>query len=271
MVPSMTTPFGGMLRSLRTSRRMSQLQLALEAEVSTRHLSFLETGKARPSREMVLVLASMLDLPLRDRNLLLEAAGFASAYRETSLDAPSMRDVRQAIEIILRQHEPFPAVVVDRHWNLRLVNRSFAMAHQAMVSGAPLVPYRLLPTPGPNMMRLLFAPDGFRPFMTNWEAVIRDLLPRLAREASADPEARVLVDQLLALPGVPRPREVLGHAPLVLPVELTLGGLTARMFTTITTLGTAQDVTLQELRIEVLHPADEASRSLLTQLLGAPG
>lgn len=270
IVSRMTTEFGAMLKSLRAARRMSQLQLATEAEVSTRHLSFLETGRARPSREMVLVLASMLDLPLRDRNLLLECAGFASAYRETRLEAPELRDVRQAIEIILRQHEPFPAMVLDRHWNLRMVNRGFSRAHQVMTGGTLIAPYQLVPSPAPNLMRLFFAPDGYRPFLRNWSDVVRDLLPRLMREASADPEARPLVDELMAMPGVPRLRDALVHAPVVLPVELSFGGLHARLFTTITTLGTAQDVTLQELRIEALHPADEDSRAVVTALLGSP-
>ncbi|PZR10479.1 MAG: transcriptional regulator [Archangium gephyra] len=260
----MNAGFGGLLKSLRTSRRVSQMQLSFDAEVSTRHLSFLETGKAHPSREMVLVLGSALDLPLRDRNLLLESAGFTAAYKETSLAAPEMAELLHAMQIIIRGHDPFPAMVMDRRWNIIMGNGGFAAAH-ALFTQQQFEPYVMLPEPRPNLVTALA--DSYRPFIRNWDRVVLDVLPRVEREAQGNVEILSLCNELWRRSGLQKDRDFKARAALVLPVEIALGDQTARLFSTITTLGTPQDVTTQELRIEVFHPADDASRRLLAPLL----
>jgi transcriptional regulator with XRE-family HTH domain len=255
-------PIGDMLRRWRAARHLSQLDLALEAEVSARHLSFIETGRAQPSRQMVLLLSSALDVPLRERNALLNAAGFAPAYRETGLDDPPMAEVRQALEMILRQHEPFPSVVLDRAWNMVMVNGAYAR-FLALLLGprGRLPPFRVLEAPRLNAVRLLFEPDGLKAAIGNWEAVARAILVRLQREAVGgdDPAIRALLDEVLASPHVPprwREPDLDARQALIIPVELGVGPDALRFFTTLTTLGSPQDVTLQELRIESFHAAD---------------
>src|SRR5882672_7085221 len=157
--------FGRLLRQWRARRRMSQLDLAVEAEISSRHVSFIETGRAQPSREMVLLLTDVLDVPLRDRNDLLTVAGYAPIYRETGLEVPAMAQVRRALDFILRQQEPYPALVLDRHWNVLKVNEGSARVQAIFLD--PKVVAGLGP---PNAMRLMFHPGGFRPFIVNWEA-----------------------------------------------------------------------------------------------------
>jgi transcriptional regulator with XRE-family HTH domain len=261
------TSVGALLRRWRTSRGMSQLALAHAAEVSPRHVSFLETGRARPSRQMLLVLGSVLDLPLRDRNALLLAAGFSSAYQETPLDQPRMAAMRGALELILRQHEPFGAVAMDRHWNVVMMNAGYARFVGALL-GVALPPFAVLPEPRPNALRLLFDPQGFRPHVVNWDEVARELLVRVHREAlwSGDPGTRRLLEDLLAAPGVPggwREPELERPPSLIVPVELRLAEATLRFFTTLTTLGAPQDITLQELRIESFHPADAETERVM--------
>lgn len=260
----MNAGFGGLLKTLRSARKVSQLQLSLDAEVSTRHVSFLETGKSQPSREMVLVLGSALDLPLRDRNLLLEAAGFTAAYKETQWAAPEMAELLHAMEIIIRAHDPFPAMVMDRRWNIVMGNHGFAAAHE-LFTQMKFTPYTLLPEPRPNLVTALA--HEYRPFIRNWERVVKDVLPRVEREAQGDVEILSQCDALWRQSGLQRDRDFTARAALVLPVEVALGDETARLFSTITTLGTPQDVTTQELRIEVFHPADDASRRLLAPVL----
>lgn len=256
-----------MLKHWRTARRKSQLELALDAQVSSKHLSFLETGRAKPSREMLLVLASALEMPLRDRNALLEAAGFAAAYRETALDAPAMKGIRHALELMLRRQEPFGAVVLDAHWDLLMCNRAYARLH-ALLGMEHVEPYRLLTSPRPNVLVDVLRPGAMRDAITNWAEVARAVAERVYPElaSSRDPAHRALLDAVTKFPGV---RELIGAVPeagrapsLVIPVEMRIGEMTARMFSTIATLGTAQDVTLQELRIESFHPADEETERL---------
>ncbi len=260
----MNTGFGGLLKSLRSARKVSQMQLSFDAEVSTRHVSFLETGRAKPSREMVLLLGSALDLPLRDRNLLLEAAGFSAAYKETPFAAPEMAELLHAMQIIIRGYDPFPAMVMDRRWNIIMGNSGFAAAH-ALFTQQRLPAYTLLPEPRPNMVSVLA--EAYRPFIRNWERVVVDVLPRVEREAAGNLEVLGLVNDLWRKSGLQKQRDLQPRAALVMPLEIALGDETARLFSTITTLGTPQDVTTQELRIEVFHPADEASRQLLAPLL----
>ena len=258
---------GALLRRWRTARRLSQLELALAAEVSPRHLSFLETGRSRPSRQMLLVLGSVLDLPLRERNALLLAAGFAGAYSETGLDEPRMAAMRQALELILRQHEPFGAVAMDRHWNVVMINEAYARLIGRLLGGAPPA-LTVVPPPRPNAMRLLFDRAGFRPHVENWEEVAREMLVRVQREAlwSGDPASRELLGDLLAAPGVPsdwRESDIEKSPSLVVPVVLRVGGTNLRFFSTLTTLGAAQDITLQELRIESFHAGDAETERVM--------
>jgi transcriptional regulator with XRE-family HTH domain len=259
---------GGLLRHWRAARRVSQLDLALDADVSSRHLSFVETGRAQPSREMVLRLAEALEVPLRERNALLLAAGFAPVYRETGLDAPEMAEARRAVEFILAQQEPYPAIVVDRHWNVLLAN---AAAGRFL----SLFPLADVPPP-PNAMRLLFHPRGLRPYILNWEEVAGGLIQRVHREAAGGPPdagTKALLAELLGYPGVPprwrTPELDKPPAPLV-TIVYGWGDRRLRFFSTVTTFGTPQDVTLQELRIECFFPGDDATRDALVGL-AAPG
>ena len=259
--------FGRLLREWRTRRRMSQLDLAVEAGVSSRHLSFVETGRAQPSREMVVLLANVLDVPLRDRNELLRAAGFAPIYRETDLEAPAMGQVRRALDFILRQQEPYPAIVLDRHWNILKANDA-----TMRLVGLLLDPKKTAAIGPPNAMRLMFHPDGFRPHIVNWEAATAALIQWLLRDVVSgfgDEQTRRLLDEVLAYPDVPRNWRTLdlgvSTAPF-LALGFRKGNVGFRYFTTLTSLGTPHDITLHELRVEAFFPADEATEAAAQRL-----
>lgn len=258
----MTTPaIGDLVRHWRTRRRWSQADLADQAEVSTRHLSCIERGRAQPSRQMVLVLASALDVPLRERNTLLRAAGFAPAYHETDLDAPQMAQVRLALELMLKNHEPFAAVVLDRQWNVLLANGPWRRVVEMLLG----------PGGGPdNLVRATFDPRGLRPFVANWEEVARSLLDRVRREALTDGDDGLmsLYDELAPALGPAPPHDWSRPPDLVIPVRLRVGDAVLSLFTTMTTLGTPTDVTLSELRIEQYHPADDATERWIRALFG---
>jgi transcriptional regulator with XRE-family HTH domain len=260
--------FGRLLRQWRARRRMSQLDLAVEAEISSRHVSFIETGRAQPSREMVLLLADVLDVPLRDRNGLLTVAGYAPIYRETGLETPAMAQMRRALDFILRQQEPYPALVLDRHWNVLKVNEGSAHVQEAFLD--PTAVTELGP---PNAMRLMFHPRAFRPYIVNWEATAASLIQWLHRDVLsgfADAETRGLLEELLSYPDVPRQWRTLdldaSTAPF-LAIEFRKDELDLRYFTTLTSLGTPHDITLQELRIECFFPADEATEETSRRLV----
>jgi len=259
---SSSTPeprFGQLLAGWRRMRAKSQLELAIEARVSPRHVSFVETGRSIPSREMVLALATALDVPLRERNALLLAAGYAPIYREAPLDAPELEAARHALALILEHQEPYPAVVMNRYWDVLDANEA-ARDFLGFLSGdaAPAAPL--------NVVRQMLRPDGLRPHVTNWEEVAESLVQRVHREALggvADERTRGLLAEVTAYPGVPArwrtfdPGVALG--PLV-PICFAKDDVVARYFSTVTTIGTAQDVTLQELRVECFFPADAATR-----------
>jgi transcriptional regulator with XRE-family HTH domain len=260
--------FGDVLRQWRVARQMSQLTLATEAEISTRHLSFLETGRAQPSREMVLLLAGVLDVPLRDQNVLLTAAGYASIYRETALGAPELSQVRRALGFILAQQEPYPALVVDRHWNLLMQNEGAGRLLALFLDPEEVA---LVPGP-PNVVRMTFHPQGLRRYIANWEALASPLIQQIHREAVGgvpDEGTRRLLEEVLSYPGVParwRTPDAKAHSAPFLPMVLRKGNLTVRYFSTIATLGTPQDITLQELRVECFFPGDEATEELARRL-----
>src|ERR671928_1768404 len=249
---------GTLLRDWRRRRRMSQLDLALLAGVSTRHLSFVETGRSRPSAEMVVQLAEHLDVPLRDRNTLLLAAGYAPAYAQRDLDEPEMGPVRGAIDRVLRGHEPFPAIVVDRHWGLVAQNR----AVPPLVAGAAA---HLLEPPV-NVLRLSLHPEGMAPRIVNLGEWRAHLLDRLGRQAvvSGDPALFALHEELAGYPGGEP-----GHVPdleagaIAVPLRLRAGDSELAFISTATTFGTATDVTLSELAIESFFPADEPTARAL--------
>jgi transcriptional regulator with XRE-family HTH domain len=253
---------GVMLRAWRTARGKSQLALALEAGVSSRHLSFVETGRSAPSREMVLTIAEALDVPLRDRNGLLEAAGFAAIYRETPLEAPPMNEVRIALAHILRASGPNPSLVVNRRFDVIMANEA---ALKVFAFFAP-------EWQGMNVIRMLLSFDGLRNAVANWHEVTGHVVRRTKRELTEsrtrEPEDEALLAELIAaeaslthsLPSAEHPAAVL------LPVKLRKPPVELDMFTTITTLGTPLDITLQELRVETMFPADDASREGLARL-----
>ncbi|MDX2034315.1 MAG: helix-turn-helix transcriptional regulator [Blastocatellia bacterium] len=269
--------FGQMLRRWRETRRVSQLDLALEAEVSSRHISFIETGRAQPSREMVLRLSGVLDVPLRERNALLYAAGFAPLYRETDLNDPQMEQARQALTLILDRMNPFGAIAFDRRWDVVMVNAAF-LRMIAPITGPEFQappPLTVIPPPRLNALRMLFDPAGWRPFIQNWETVARAALERAHREylQEQDPAMRETLDLALSSPGVPerwRQPDLAVAQDILIPVEMKFGDHTLRLFTTITSLGSAQDITLQELRIETFHPMDDATRALIMALAQPP-
>ncbi len=257
---SSSSGVGRMLRHWRTERRISQLDLALQAEVSTRHLSFIENGRAKPSRQMVLLLSSALEVPLRERNTLLLAAGYAPAYRETSLEDPMMAEVRLALQMILRQHDPFGAVVVNRHWDIVMASDSWRRMMAALgAAQCPSQPLEVVPAPRPNIVRSLLAPGPLRQSIRNWEQLARASVARARRDASRDPAAEEVLRQAVAESGRPDlwdDAALVSPQSLLIPVELEVGGTVLRLLSTISTLGTAQDITLQELHIESFHPAD---------------
>src|SRR5262245_22397842 len=243
-----TNNVGDLLREWRQRRRLSQLDLAIGAEVSTRHLSFVETGRSKPSRELLMHLAEHLDVPLRDRNSLLLAAGYAPSYHETPLDADEMRPVRDALDKILAGHDPFPAVVVDKRWDLVSAN---AAAFAILTEG---IDPDLLQPPV-NAMRVSMHPEGLAPRIVNFEEYSDHLLTRLDRQAAiaADPELFALADELRRYPGVSRvPATHTDAASLLfVPLILRMGnGEELSFFSTLATFGTALDITVAELSIE---------------------
>jgi len=254
------SPVGELLRQWRERRRISQLDLSIQADISTRHLSFVETGRSQPSRDMVLHLADNLDVPLRERNHLLLAAGFAPAFGETSLDAPQLAAVRQAIRLVLKAHEPYPAVVVDRAWNLVDANATIAL----LTAGA--APQLL--EPPVNVLRLSLHPDGIAPRIRNLGEWRAHLLARLRREiaVTADAGLSELLDELRGYPCDQPEAEVPAPGEVVVPLRIETAAGELTFFGTVATFGTPLDVTVAELSIESFFPANpetaEALRSV---------
>lgn len=259
--------FAPLLRNWRHRRRLSQLDLSLTSSVSQRHLSFLESGRARPSRAMVLQLCDALEVPLRERNDWLLAGGFAPLFRERALEDPQMAHVMAAVRMMLRNHEPYPALAVDRAWNLRLTNGPFETL-MAMV-GADV--WTRVGGGERNLMRLIFHPDGIRPQVANWSTIAPLLWHRARRESEAvggEDMKAVLAD--LARHQDAHTLRAAEDASLVpvLPLVLERDGVRLSLFTVISTFGTAQDVTADELRIESFFPADDETERLFRGLAG---
>lgn len=260
-------PFGKHLRQWRLHRRLSQLDLAMDAAISTRHLSFVETGRSVPSREMVLRLSERLDIPLRERNALLVAAGYAPMYRERALDDPALNPARQAVELILKSHEPYPAIAIDRHWNVVAAN-SVVPHLLAGVQDAALL------QPPMNALRLSLHPQGLAPQIANLAQWRAHLFERVRHQiaASADPVLTALLEELQAYPtqeGADLQLEG-EHPGVVMPFQFETPQGVLSFISTITVFGTPVDVTLQELAMETFFPADEFTRQVL-QGLAAQG
>ena len=252
----MSEPFGHLLRQYRSRRRWSQEQLGLEAEVSPRHLSCLETAKARPSREMVLLLARVLDLELRERNVLLVSAGFAPAYPTTSLDSLAMAHVNRAVDLLLAHQEPYGGVLIDRSWNVLRMNDGARRLLGAFLDPA-LVPPHIVR----NLARASLHPAGLRPHIVNWNEAATLLFDRVERAHHAHPEdeeRRALLEEIRTYPDVESLSA--GISPGRIPVaviHLRRGAADLRLFTLLTTIGTPLDVTAQDLAIESFFPADD--------------
>jgi transcriptional regulator with XRE-family HTH domain len=260
-----TVSIGDLLREWRQRRHLSQLALACEAEISPRHLSFVETGRAQPSREMVLRLAERLDVPLRDRNALLLAAGFAPVYRERPLDDPALAAARSAIDIVLAGHEPYPALAIDRHWHLVASNRAL----MPLLTGVA----RHLLAPPVNVLRLSLHPEGVLPRIVNageWRAHI---LERLRRQvgSTGDNTLRSLFDELRRYPAPAEEARTSAFEPggVLVPLTIRTAAGDLSFVSTTTVFGSPMDVTLSELAIESFFPADPVTADRLRQLAGA--
>ncbi|MGW2946953.1 helix-turn-helix domain-containing protein [Streptomyces sp. NPDC001226] len=257
-------PLAGALREWRTRRRVSQLELAVRAGTTQRHVSFIESGRSAPGRSMIIRLAESLEVPIRERNELLLAAGFAPAYPQTRLDDPRLEPIRTALERILQGHLPYPAVVVDRFGDLVSANAAF---HKLIAGAAP----HLLLAPM-SVPRVLLHPQGLAPRIANLDEWAWHIIERLQAESARNPDVRLqdLVSELRAL-APPRPRESPDHLGLAVPLRLRAHDLAdtreLTLVTTLTHFGTAVDVTIAELRLEAFLPADEGTSAMLAELV----
>jgi transcriptional regulator with XRE-family HTH domain len=248
---------GDMVRALRGARGVSQFDLALRCELSPKHLSFVETGRSQPSRDVIERIGIELDLSLRERNALHLAAGYAPRYRETPLNAPELAIVRQAIEATLAQQEPFPAFVVDRHWNLALPNRGMARLMEALFPEGPR---------HTNMLHQIFDPADMRPLIVNWTEVAGDLLRHFRYDVMRSPfdeAGRDLLEAVLAYPDIPADWAMQNPADAPLPMLRTVFALPEGELSFLSTLaqfGTSWDLTIEEVRIEAMHPTDAFTR-----------
>lgn len=291
--PNLNSTFGMLLKQWRTLRSFSQLELSLASQVSQRHISFLESGRANPSQEMVLELAAVLEVPLRQQNLMLTAAGFAPIHTETDLSAPEMTAIRKALDFMLHKQEPYPAFAIDRYWNLLLTNDAADRLLAAFIDLETLQS-QFCRDGKINLMRVIFHPEGLRSFVVNWEDCAGHLLRRVHREAMSTSlsaigesvrEELIIADgksdrsvelfyELMSYPGVSdiwRTSNRVAANTLLLTVHLKKNLLELQFFSTIATLGTSYDITLQELRIECLFPADEATeQNWQQQIISCP-
>jgi transcriptional regulator with XRE-family HTH domain len=246
---------GVILRQWRGSRGKTQLDLSFDSGISQKHISFVESGRSTPSRQTLLDLAQALEIPLREQNTLLLAAGYAPVHSQDPLDAPVMTSITKALKRMLHQHEPFPAIVMDRHWNVLMTNDASPRFFDCFID--------MSARPEPrNLLHLMFDPEGMRPFIANWKTMARSLLARVHREALGrviDAGTRHLLDELAKYPDVapewrnPSTDDV--H-PMI-PLSFRKGGVTLNYFSMITTVGTPQTVTAEEMRLESMFPADE--------------
>jgi transcriptional regulator with XRE-family HTH domain len=264
--------FGPVLRELRKARELSQLALAELAVTSQRHLSFLEKGRSQPSRAMVLQIAAALRLSLRNRNRLLLAAGYAAAYPQRALTDAGMEPLRQALQRMLRHHKPYPAIVVNRRWDLVLMNGTVARLF-ALVGDGEAIWRKVCPDGRRNILKMIFHPEGLKPYIRNFDDVARMLLGYVQREAAESSDAAAILEEVLRETGLPRRFRVQEPMPEPSPVfttNLEANGVKLRLFTMISTFGTPQDVTADELRVGSFYPVDDESEAFLRNLAATP-
>lgn len=260
---------GPLLRYWRGKRGKSQLDISLDTGISQRHISFIESGRSVPSRQALMDVAQALDVPLRERNTLLQAAGYAAMYSESPLEASEMQSLRKALERMLHQHAPFPALVMDRYWNVLMTNKDAPRFFGCFID--------MKTRTGPrNMLHLIFDPKGLRPFMTNWEQTAHSLIQRVYRESVGrvvDEKTDELLRALHSYPDVkpewrtPGQVAIMPNAPII-PLSFSKDGQVMNYFSMVTTVGTPQTISAQELRIECMFPVDEITEEKHMQMLG---
>jgi len=260
--------FPELLRGWRKIRKFSQLALALNASISQRHLSFLESGRSSPSREMVLLLSTSLELPFRETNVLLNAAGYAHVFSESKLDHKVLKLANQALTVMLKHHEPYGATVIDRNWNIQMMNEAAIRIFSLFVD--PISVWNDIGNKVPNTIRITLHPLGIRQYLVNWQEIAVYFIEQLNKELVSNPfnhEATDLLNEIRNYPGM-SDLVVVPHDLLrpVLPMILRKGELELQFFTMVSTFGTPQDVTLQEIRIETLFPADDATEQFVCAL-----
>ena len=256
--------FGQSIKRWRKSRGFSQLDLSLHADISSKHISFLENGRAQPSKGMIIHLSNILEVPLSERVLLFAAAGFSDTYSQMSLNQPEMSSVKQALELLLDNHAPFPAMVFDCDWNIVLANEPQKRLTMLLMQKQPNFPS------SNNVMELLFDPNGFRPFINNWAEVAYSLLQRLQRERMMHQDRPSdLIERLLAYPDIPSDWHTqatsMNIQPMI-PIDIILGDVRLKLFSTLASFGTAIDVTMQDLMIEQYFPSDAVTKSFFEDL-----
>jgi transcriptional regulator with XRE-family HTH domain len=250
---------GAMLRQWRGLRGMSQLDLSTDSGVTQKHISFVETGRSAPSRHLLMHLSDRLDIPLRERNGLLMAGGFAPLYPDEPLGAGISKDLDKILQRQLRQHEPFPALLLDRYWNVRSSNEAAKKFFGCFID----LSARSAPR---NLLHLMFDPDGLRPYIANWRQTAHSLLARVRRECISrvvDDATRQLLRELEDYPDVDAQSPVLGNSPdlAFIPIRFSKDGAQLAYFSLVTTVGTPQTVTSEELRLECMLPVDEAAEA----------
>lgn len=260
--PQTDSPFSVALKKWRKVRKFSQLDLSMEAGISQRHLSFLESGRSRPGKDTIIALTEALNMPLRDRNHILKSAGFAAVYQERALDDETMVTVKNALQMTLEHHDPFPAVVVDRNWNLYMANCASSKLLGLIGEPDP----SLLDDGKLNIYRLTFNEKGLRPFITNWDEIANPLLLRLQREVSDDPQNTFLTDlldeaQRLAKTQSYSADDISATIAPLMSLNMKINGVELKMFSMISSFGTALDVTASELKVETFFPADDATKA----------
>jgi transcriptional regulator with XRE-family HTH domain len=261
---------GALMRYWRGQRGKSQLDVSLDTGISQRHISFVESGRSSPSRQALMDIAQALDVPLRERNTLLQAAGYAAIYAESPLEALEMQGLRRALERMLQQHAPFPALVMDRYWNVLMINDYAPRFFNSFIDMSKRNGTR-------NMLQLIFDPDGMRPFVLDWEPTARSLIERVYRESVGrviDEKTEALLRVLHAYPGVDADWRTRGSANIppnvpIIPLSFVKDGEAMNYFSMVTTVGTPQTISAQEIRIECMFPADESTEARHIQMFGS--
>ncbi|MEM8798025.1 MAG: helix-turn-helix transcriptional regulator [Pseudomonadota bacterium] len=266
-IPTHALEFGPLLRSWRTERRLSQADLAHAIATPPRHVSFLETGRANPSREMVSRLSAALEIPLRQRNLLMKAAGFADLYGERDISDHEMRMLQKAVLKMMTAHDPYPAFAIDRHWNLRDMNASGRKMWAPIAEAFPLDNPKL----PPNMLDATYSPDGFRRFMVNWEDYARQSIQRIHREALSPVDLDAALDRISVYPDLPEDWwafDVSYALDPVFTVRMEIAGRALSFFSVMASIAVPTATLAQELRVETMFPSDEVTENMLQTMVG---